>query len=92
MALLDPVKHPLRLQRSQYAREQTDDDAVFVGPGTKWANPFKRPDVEALRGEPDVEAAFRRGGWRAAAVLLYREHLCAPYHATSIHRLCSDSM
>ena len=75
MALLDPVKqHPVRLQRSQYAREETDD-ALFVGPGTKWANPFQRPDVEALRGVPDVEAAFQRGGWRAAAVLLYREHL-----------------
>src|SRR5687767_9868386 len=75
MALLDPVKHPLRLQRSHYACEQRDDDAVFVGPGTKWANPFKKPDVESLRGEPDVEAIYRRGGWRAAANLLYSEHL-----------------
>src|SRR5688500_1566253 len=76
MALLDPVKqHPLRLQRSHRVADRLHEDAVFVGPGTKWANPFKKPDIEALRAEPDVEAAYRRGGWRAAATLLYREHL-----------------
>jgi hypothetical protein len=76
MALLDPVKHPVRQHRYRgVVRDQQDGDAVFVGPGTKWANPFKKPDVEALRSEPDVEAAYRRGGWRAAASLLYFEHL-----------------
>lgn len=74
MALVDRVKHPVRLQRASLG-ERRDDDAVFVGQGTKWANPFKKPDTDALRGEPDVEAAYRRGGWREAAKLLYREHL-----------------
>jgi hypothetical protein len=74
MGLVTTVKQPVRLQRA-YLSERRDDDAVFVGPGTKWANPFKRPDVDSLRGEPDVEAAYRRGGWRFAANLLYREHL-----------------
>jgi len=47
---------------------------VFVGSG-KWKSPFKKPDVEALRGEPDVEAAYQRGGWREAQKLVYREYL-----------------
>lgn len=74
MALVDTVKHPVRLQRANRG-ERRNDDAIFVGQGTKWANPFKKPDVDALRSEPDVEAAHQRGGWREAAKLLYREHL-----------------
>ena len=31
--------------------------------------------MDTLRSEPDVQAAYQRGGWREAAKLLYREHL-----------------
>ena len=76
MPLDDLLNSPARLQRSTLGQAwQPNSDLVFVGPGTKWANPFKKPDVDALRGEPDVEAAYQRGGWREAAKLLYREHL-----------------
>src|SRR5213075_2747536 len=73
MALVD-TNHPVRLQRATLGQRR-NDDAVFVGQGTKWANPFKKPDVYTLRSESDVEAAYQRGGWREAANLLYREHL-----------------
>jgi hypothetical protein len=74
MPLDEVLKRPVRLQRSaRYAALQ--DEVVFVGQGAKWANPFKKPDIDALRGEPDVEAAYQRGGWREAAKLLYREYL-----------------
>src|ERR1700704_4375602 len=74
MSLDEALKRPVRLRRSdRYAALQ--DEAMFVGQGTKWANPFKKPDIDALRGEPDVEAAYQRGGWREAAKLLYREYL-----------------
>jgi hypothetical protein len=76
MALAETLKHPVRLQRSAVPADPlAHDDAVFVGQGTKWANPFKKADVQALRGEPDVEAAYQHGGWREAAKLLYRKHL-----------------
>jgi uncharacterized protein DUF4326 len=72
----NPLKHPVRHQRSTLGVGwKPDDHAAFVGPGTKWANPFKKPDVEALRSEPDIERAYQQGGWREAANLLYREHL-----------------
>jgi Domain of unknown function (DUF4326) len=76
MTLAQTLKHPVRLQRSAIAADPlAHEDAVFVGHGTKWANPFKRSDVDTLRGEPDVEAAYQRGGWLEAAKLLYREYL-----------------
>jgi hypothetical protein len=76
MALAETLKHPVRLQRLTLGTEWKSGDGVeFVGPGTKWANPFKKPDVDALRSEPDVDAAYRRGGWREAAKLLNRDHL-----------------
>lgn len=74
MALDITQKRPVRLLRAALGTS-AKGDAVFVGQSSKWANPFKRPDVDALRGEPDVEAAYQRGGWREAAKLLYREHL-----------------
>ena len=70
------LKRPTRLQRSSLL-EPDSPDSVFVGQSSKWANPFKKPDVEVLRGERDVEAAYQRRGWREAAKLLYREHLKA---------------
>jgi hypothetical protein len=76
MALAEQVKPPIRLQRTDVAAGPlTHEDAVFVGHASKWANPFKKLDVDALRGEPDVEAAYQRGGWREAAKLLYRDYL-----------------
>jgi Domain of unknown function (DUF4326) len=75
MALAETLNHhPVRLQRSSLAAP-LNEGAVFVGQGTQWANPLKKPDIQTLRGEPDVEAAYQRGGWREAAKLLYREHL-----------------
>jgi hypothetical protein len=71
---LAEIRRPVRLQRSTIPA-LSHGDAVFVGLGSKWANPFKKPDVDTLRGEPDVEDAYRTGGWREAAKLLYREHL-----------------
>jgi hypothetical protein len=66
------VKRPLRLQRSA----KLPVGAVYVGPGTKWANPIKRRDVETLiSSEPDVAEACKRRGWKAGAVLLYRDYL-----------------
>lgn len=75
MALAE-VRRPVRLQRSAIAADPlSHDDVVFVGQGSKWANPFKKPDVDTLRGESDVEDGYQAGGWREAAKLLYREHL-----------------
>ena len=74
MALDITQKRPVRLRRAGLGA-LAQDDSVFVGQGSRWANPFKKPDVDTLRGEPDVEAAYQRGGWREAAKLLYREHL-----------------
>jgi hypothetical protein len=76
MTIADTVHPPVRLQRSAVPTDLLGhDEAVFVGFGSKWANPFKKPDVDALRSEADVDAAYRRGGWREAATLLYRDHL-----------------
>jgi hypothetical protein len=74
MPLDEALRYPVRLQRSA-RHAHVVDEAVFVGQGTKWANLFKKPDTDALRGEPDVEAAYQRGGWREAAKLLYRDYL-----------------
>ena len=73
--VLAETRHPVRLQRSAVVDPLAHDDAVFVGQGSAWANPFKKQDVEALRGEPDVEEAYQRGGWREAAKLLYSDYL-----------------
>jgi hypothetical protein len=74
MLLDEALKHPVRLQRSATNADRMGE-AVFVGHGSKWANPFKKNDTDALRGEPDVDAAYRHGGWREAAKLLYRDWL-----------------
>jgi Domain of unknown function (DUF4326) len=74
MALDITQKRPVRLLRGALG-VPVPADAVFVGQASKWANPFKKTDVDTLRGEPDVEAAYQRGGWREAAKLLYCEHL-----------------
>ena len=56
-------------------RSATVTPTLLVGHGSKWANPFKKGDVAALRGEPDVEAAYQDGGWKEAAKMLYVEHI-----------------
>jgi Domain of unknown function (DUF4326) len=69
-----PLRRPKRVQRSRGAK--ADPNVVDVGPGTKWANPIKRPDVETLvSSEPDIARAFDKGGWKLAALVLYRDHL-----------------
>ena len=66
------VRRPVRLQRAL----NSGVHVVDVGPGTKWANPIKKRDVDALiSSEPDIAAACERGGWKAGAVILYRDHL-----------------
>jgi hypothetical protein len=65
------VRRPVRLQRGA----MIPAGAVDVGPGTKWNNPIKRRDVETLlSSEPDIAAAYKTGGWKAGAVLLYRDY------------------
>jgi Domain of unknown function (DUF4326) len=76
MSLETNIRPPVRLQRSHIGLDGTLlADAVFVGQGSKWNNPLRKSDADALRGEPDVEAAFQRGGWREAVKLLYRDYL-----------------
>jgi hypothetical protein len=66
------VRRPKRLVRTKHR----PPDAVDVGPGTKWNNPIKKHDVEALvSSEPDIAAAVKKQGWKAGAVILYRDHL-----------------
>ena len=69
-----PLRRPQRVQRTLGAK--ANSDVMDVGPGTKWANPIKRQDVEALvSSEPDIAAAVQARGWKAGAVILYRDHL-----------------
>jgi hypothetical protein len=69
-----PVHRPVRVRRALNAN--ASGEVVDVGPGTKWANPIKRRDVETLvSSEPDISAAWRKGGWKLAALVLYRDYL-----------------
>jgi hypothetical protein len=69
-----PLRRPKRVQRSRGVKG--DPNVVDVGAGTKWANPIKRRDVETLvSSEPDIARAFYKGGWKLAALVLYRDHL-----------------
>jgi len=68
------LQRPVRVQRALNAN--ASDEVVDVGPGTKWANPIKRRDVETLvSSEPDISAAWGKGGWKLAALVLYRDYL-----------------
>jgi len=76
MAISEQLKSPVRLLRSSFGHGNPyPSNSVFVGHGSKWANPFKKADVDALRGEPDVEAAYNAGGRKEAAKMLYVEHI-----------------
>jgi hypothetical protein len=69
-----PLRRPQRVQRTRDAK--SSPDVIDVGPGTKWANPIKKQDVDALvSSEPDIAAAVQAHGWKAGAVILYRDHL-----------------
>jgi hypothetical protein len=66
------IRRPVRVKRSTGKHP----NAVDVGPGTKWNNPIKKRDVDVLvRSEPDIAAAVQKEGWKAGAVILYRDHL-----------------
>ena len=66
------IRRPVRVKRSA----EKHPNAVDVGPGTKWSNPIKKRDVDALvSSELDIAAAVQKGGWKAGAVVLYRDHL-----------------
>ena len=68
------IRRPKRVQRA--LATDVACNVVDVGPGTKWANPIKKRDVDALvSSEPDIAAAVRARGWKAGAVILYRDHL-----------------
>ena len=68
------LKRPVRIQRKLGGK--MGPNVVDVGPGTKWHNPVKRRDVETLvSSEPDIAAACSKGGWKAGALLLYRDYL-----------------
>ena len=79
---LDLLKSDAQLvhlsKRVQRARSSAkgQDGVVDVGPGTKWDNPIRKPDVMSLvSSEPDIAAAVTARGWKAGAVLLYRDWL-----------------
>ena len=70
---LHPTR-PRRLERQQLA--SIDANVVDVGPGTKWQLPFKKKDIDTLiSSEPDIAAAVKGGGWKAGALILYRDFL-----------------
>jgi hypothetical protein len=66
------AKVPVRLERGSEAAAH----ATFVGAGTKWHSPIGRRDVETLvSSQPDIAKAWKEGGWKAGAVILYRDYL-----------------
>ena len=69
------VHLPKRVQRARFSAKG-QDDVVDVGPGTKWDSRIRKSDVLSLvRSEPDIAAAVMARGWKAGAVLLYRDWL-----------------
>src|SRR5262245_45454496 len=68
------TNRPRRLQRDR--RGGSEPDVVDVGPGTKWQLPFKKKDIDTLvSSEPDIAAAVKQGGWKAGALILYKDFL-----------------
>src|SRR5215475_8587033 len=65
---------PRRLKREKLA--DAEANVVDVGPGTKWQLPFKKKDIDTLvSSESDIAAAVKAGGWKAGALILYRDYL-----------------
>ena len=76
MALNTEVRRPARLRRGRTSQAKSVEDPAYVEPGSKWNNPIKKRDVDALlTSEPDIATAYERGGWKVAAVVLYRDYL-----------------
>ena len=70
----DVLNRPRRLRREKAAA--LDRNVVDVGPGTKWQLPFKKKDIDTLvSSESDIAAAVKQGGWKAGALILYRDFL-----------------
>src|SRR5262245_8194523 len=70
----DVLNRPRRLRREKAAA--LDRNVVDVGPGTKWQLPFKKKDIDTLvSSESDIAAAVKAGGWKAGALILYRDYL-----------------
>jgi len=68
------LNKPRRVRREKAA--SLDPNVVDVGPGTKWQLPFKKKDIDALvSSESDIAAAVNQGGWKAGALILYRDYL-----------------
>ena len=68
------LNKPRRLRREKAVT--LDRNVVDVGPGTKWQLPFKKRDIDALvSSEPDIAAAVKQSGWKAGALILYRDFL-----------------
>jgi hypothetical protein len=68
------LNKPRRVRREKAAA--LDPNVVDVGPGTKWQLPFKKKDIDALvSSESDIAAAVNQGGWKAGALILYRDYL-----------------
>ena len=73
MALNTEVRRPARLRRGRTSQGKSVEDAAYVGPGS---NRIKKHDVDALlTSEPDIATAYEHDGWKAAAVVLYRDYL-----------------
>ena len=71
---LSLVRLPQRVRREINPAQQPN--VVDVGPGTKWNNPIKKSDVMSLiSSEPDIAIAVDTLGWKAGAVILYRDWL-----------------
>jgi len=68
------LARPRRRRREKDAA--LDPNVVDVGPGTKWQLPFKKKDVDTLvSSEADIAAAVKAGGWKAGALILYRDFI-----------------
>ena len=68
------LNKPRRLRREKAVTP--DGNVVDVGPGTKWQLPFRKKDIDALvSSEADIAAAVKQGGWKAGALILYRDFL-----------------
>ena len=84
MATQVEYRRPTRLQRgSGPLAARIPEGAANVGPGSKWSNPIRKNDVEALLSEADIAAAYRQAGWKAAAVILYRDYIREEEHDLS---------
>src|SRR5262245_26590313 len=65
---------PRRRRREKEAALDPHVDEVRAG--TKWQLPFKKKDIDTLvSSEADSAAAVKEGGWKAGALILYRDFI-----------------